>query len=376
MAKSVHDLSTNSTIHSAESDFVLLNTPPDLTSKEADVCSKLQVKNKNSDLTNTVHVPEKGDYIGHWQDPTQFDAKAFPDLFPYGSGGLSKEKHGLKDAELVRLHMNRGGDRRFQKSMSYVFTQFTRQTRKEAGVVSLLASENAGFGNGGTKCPEDSTFTDGDGGSSQGVCSPDVVLGDPISQLQCCSNAEEILATLEKDDGKIMRKLLSRLEPFSRGLAGSALHIAFERKQLLAMLTSRIVSASGMLTIFGTHAPCDRWNPELYDIVDPRDLTPQERAGILRSHPALAARIFNARVTAMFKHIYEGEAQPFGKVTDHWIRVEFQGLSIPSSSTYLIILFVFILKGAPVHHAQVVGHRTCTGSCGSTTVKTVLRPSL
>ena len=325
MMGTVNDTTTNSTIHSAQSDVVLLDIPCEITSKEEDVRSKLHMKEKAEDTKGPLHVTEKGDYVAHWQDPTFFDAKAFPHLFPYGCGGLSQGEHGLKDAELVRLHLMRGDDRRFQNSMSYIFTQYTRQTRKEAGGVAIRASETLGFGN--QSANERGDLTSSLGGISESVFGRDIVLGDPISELQCCSNADELLATLEKDDGKLLRKLLSRLEPFSRGLAGSSLHIAYERKQLLAMLTSRIVSASGMLTIFGTNAPCDRWNPELYDIVDPRALTPQERAVILRAHPVLAARIFNARVTALFKHIYEGEAQPFGKVTDHWIRVEFQGQS-------------------------------------------------
>jgi hypothetical protein len=58
---------------------------------------------------------------------------------------------------------------------------------------------------------------------------------------------------------------------------------------------------------------------ELFKIVQPdseggRKLNAEERAALLRSHPALAARIFEARVTALFDKIIQGKAQPFGKV--------------------------------------------------------------
>ena len=303
---------SNSTIDSDQSEMSLLDIPPEVTSKELDASLKLNVKAKFADTQDPLPLPEKGDYVAPWQDPVEFDAKAFPQHFPYGSGGLPGEAHGLKDMELVRLHLKRGGDRRFQRSMPYIFEKFTRQTRKTAGGVALIASK--------------SMEPQGDGGGG-------AVLGNPISELNACTDAEEILATLEKDNGFLLKKLMKRIEPFSRGLSGSPLHIAYERKQLLAMLTSTIVTSSGMLSIFGTNSPCDRFNPELYDIVKPgmdggRKLSSVERAEILRTHPALAARIFDARVTALFKNIYGGTAQPFGAITDSWIRVEFQGTGL------------------------------------------------
>ena len=138
-----------------------------------------------------------------------------------------------------------------------------------------------------------------------------------------------------------------------------------------------------MLSIFGTNSPCDRFNPELFDLVRPinqmpdetienwnarrvalRNFAPQqsdetdtdwisrctalretfpgaftsiigtnesgeflsksERSKILRRYPALAARIADARFATMFKNIYQGEAKPFGDVSDYWYRVELQ----------------------------------------------------
>ena len=105
---------SNSTIDSDQSEMSLLDIPPEVTSKELDASLKLNVKAKFADTQDSLPLPEKGDYVAPWQDPVEFDAKAFPQHFPYGSGGLPGEAHGLKDMELVRLHLKREGDRRFQ----------------------------------------------------------------------------------------------------------------------------------------------------------------------------------------------------------------------------------------------------------------------
>ena len=73
-----------------------------------------------------------------------------------------------------------------------------------------------------------------------------------------CSTAEDFLKALEKDDGKLLKALLKRLEPFSSGLAGSPLHIANERKQLFAMMSSRLLNTDGFVAVFG-----DRQTPPI-----------------------------------------------------------------------------------------------------------------
>jgi hypothetical protein len=306
----------SNTTHSEESPVMLLEEPPALVSKEADARAKLGARG-SGEVPAELLARRTNEYIAPWDDKL-FDAKSFPHLFPYGTGGVPGGKHGLADAELERLHLKRGGDRRFQRSMPYVFEKYTRRTRKAAGGVALIASSQMGLEDGGNAPMANAAL----GG---------VVLGNPFSELGACSTAEEVLVALEKDDGRVLKTLLKRLEPFSRGLAGSPLHIANERKQLFAMMASKAVTSKGMLAIFGTNAPCDRFNPELYDIVKPDggSLTAAEKAALLRSHPALAARIFNSRVSAMFDEVYKGEAMPFGKVTDFWVRVEFQARGSP-----------------------------------------------
>ena len=299
----------SSSSHSEESSIVLLYSDPDTVSKEADVTAKLGLKTAQGEVRTEL----SDEFVGPWED-TQYDAKTFPTIYPFGFGGLPGQGHGLSDAELERLHLQRGGDRKHQQSMPYIFEKYTRRTRKAAGAIALVASEFTGQG---TAPPGEEP-------------APGIALGNPISELGACSTAEDILGALEKDDGKILKQLLRRLEPFASGLAGSPLHIANERKQLFAMLSSRLLNKDGFLAIFGTCAPCDRFNPELYSVVQPtsdggRKLTSQERAALLRAHPALAARIFDAKVTALFDNIIQGDAKPFAKVNDYWIRVEFQG---------------------------------------------------
>ena len=50
---------------------------------------------------------------------------------------------------------------------------------------------------------------------------------------------------------------------------------------------------------------------------------------MLRAHPAFAAQMFQARVTALWDKIIMGDAKPFGKINDYWYRVEFQGRGTP-----------------------------------------------
>jgi len=76
-----------------------------------------------------------------------------------------------------------------------------------------------------------------------------------------CSTAEDFLKALEKDDGRLLKGLLKRLEPFASGLAGSPLHIANERKQLFAMMSSRLLNTDGFVAVFGEFG--DRQTPSI-----------------------------------------------------------------------------------------------------------------
>ena len=55
------------------------------------------------------------------------------------------------------------------------------------------------------------------------------------------------------------------------------------------------------------------------------DLSKKDRVAMLRDHPVLAARLFEIRSRLMLEEVFTGADKPFGKVTDFWGRVEFQG---------------------------------------------------
>ena len=46
------------------------------------------------------------------------------------------------------------------------------------------------------------------------------------------------------------------------------------------------------------------------------------RIDLLRSHPALVARLFEFKQDCIWKYLVMGEAKPFGEVTDNWRRVK------------------------------------------------------
>jgi Helitron helicase-like domain at N-terminus len=54
-------------------------------------------------------------------------------------------------------------------------------------------------------------------------------------------------------------------------------------------------------------------------------LNKKERVAMLRDHPVLAARLFEMRARILFDEVFHGADKPFGKITDFWGRVEFQG---------------------------------------------------
>ena len=57
------------------------------------------------------------------------------------------------------------------------------------------------------------------------------------------------------------------------------------------------------------------------------------RIDLLRSHPALVARLFIFKQDCIWKYLVMGEAKPFGEVTDYWRRFEviimYMGIIIP-----------------------------------------------
>ena len=331
------DAENLSTMSTSEGDLMLLHNDADLLSREEHMLELMGLKENetrkalNKPGAQVLYVPRMSEFKSPKTDPCFYE-KAFPHLFPYGRGTFNGH-HGLSNYEFLKLQLMRGGDRRFGTSPHFIFAKYSEWARNAAGQVAYVADQHAEASH---KQPSDTNTANQDGSApspsggsdqSQPGRGAGVKMNDPISELLACPTAAAMVDTLEKNDGAHLKKLLNQVEAFSSGLQGSALHIALERKSLFAMLLSPVVNEKGLLTVFGTFSPCDRFNSELYNAIDPLHTTrtKTERANLLRQHPVLAARVAEARVRHMFNEILEGLDMPFGEISDFWIRTEFQG---------------------------------------------------
>jgi len=83
--------------------------------------------------------PERPTYIYPDSDKFFYE-KAFPQLYPYGYGGPG-DNHGLKNDPYCDHVLCLGGDRRFQKSIGFIFTNLRySMSRKISGVCVKAAS--------------------------------------------------------------------------------------------------------------------------------------------------------------------------------------------------------------------------------------------
>lgn len=334
-----------SSIDTAESDVILLHREDPLMAQHEHLLKLLGLEASearralNLDDHSQVFVVPKVPEFASTQTDIHFYENAFPHLFPYGVGGFCGD-HGLSRREFLKLLLMRGKDRRFGKSHHFIFALWSEFARKAAGQVAYVADRDAQASASGV--PADGG-ADAGAGQDAATASPatgdagdyGLRIGDAISELLACPTAEAMIETLEKNDSAFLKKLLKGMTSYGGQLEGSALHIALEKKGLFATLLSPIVSQNGLLSVFGTFAPCDRFNAELFEAISPGcGPSEKDRADILRQYPVLAARIADARVRSIFAKIIEGNDMPFGKISDYWIRVEFQGDLVASSHIY------------------------------------------
>jgi len=256
----------------------------------------------------------------HPRDDPDFYAKAFPCLFPYGVHArppTKNNKPAFSMAEFVRLLLLRGGSfdtRRFTFA-PFLCVVYGYRMQKLAGGASFLASKMA-------EAAGHSAARRTEGDEATGAAANNF-----LAALASAPSAAEVLSVLRGNKGALSKKILRSMEPFSDKMSGTPGYIANERKKLYAMIGSAYVLNKGQPLIFGTNSPNDRQYPELPKIVSPDNisLNTSERVALLRQYPVLAARLFKERIDAHFKYVVKGEHQPFGKVTDSWVRVEFQG---------------------------------------------------
>lgn len=155
-----------------------------------------------------------------------------------------------------------------------------------------------------------------------------------------------------------MQKLMNRLIPYSKYLQGTPMQILHEKAKLMALLPSPIIAKEGTWRWFSTFAPADLYENRLFEILseieNPEDykgressalkLTQDERTKLLRSHPALSARLFHLKQECIWNSILLGENAPLFRIVDFWRRIEVSyNLEIHYRHSYVIIVKLYSL---------------------------------
>ena len=129
-----------------------------------------------------------------------------------------------------------------------------------------------------------------------------------------------------------VEKLLQKLSSFGGSMKTTHYHIKRARRHLMARLASPEMTSP---TWFITLSSADLYWPELWVAIaaskgqslsfeSAGQISYSDRCKLLDDNPALACRLFKARVECMLKDIFCGEAHPIGYLVDWWFRVEFQ----------------------------------------------------
>lgn len=197
-------------------------------------------------------------FINCFTDNKMFWEKSNILLFPYGHGGPSSE-HLFGKLTMPQFHKNclmqgLNDDRRCQSNPLYIFLAYETEMKRQIGSVSMLASKSvnniAGADNG--EADRDPTIAEVD------------EVREHLNPLNVDHPAIP-KSNVEKD--KRIRKLMSRMMPYSKALDGSAIMIANERKKLLSLLSAPVIVAEGNWSYFLTFAPADVYDHKLFDIL-------------------------------------------------------------------------------------------------------------
>ena len=139
--------------------------------------------------------------------------------------------------------------------------------------------------------------------------------------------------------------LVNRLVPFAKSLPGTPLAFKNAKKELHSIVASPLYDKKPWRW-FITFSNADLFEEYIFRMICSdgngnvktlggvtltgeeaeaylRSLTLAERTAQLRMHPALATRSYMIKQQLIMKYIVEAQ-EIFGKVVDHWIRVEFQ----------------------------------------------------
>jgi hypothetical protein len=286
-------------------------------------------------------------------NPDFFWEKCFPLLFPYGRGGPSDPSATkIEFHKFVKRVLEMGPiccERRFQNNSSFLFAAYTTEMRRKiGGVCARVANLKPNISN--LNDTEDVAAED------ESEDFQDITVKD-MTDVICYLN--EPTSCQSSSGGRNVQRVLRRLTPFSESLKGSPLHMAFERKNLYAIIQSPVILDESVWRYFVTFAPSETYSQRLFDIVinyiiinNPyseqdrldlmnkkvlRDLSKDERLKILCQHPALSARLFDLQQKAFWDCVMIGCHKPLGNITDYWRRTEVSLLD----EIFLLFLIVF-----------------------------------
>jgi hypothetical protein len=163
------------------------------------------------------------EFVNCYTNSSYYFSKCFPILFPYGRGCPSDRDTKLSDMSLHSQKMlKRGGGpnpRRFQQTPNYYFTVYSYLMKQKIGGIATLAQKR---NLDGTALPEDLP-TVGE-------------INDLLDYLGDTTSADEVerIQSESKSDGQStydmdkIKKLISRLVPYSRHAQGTEMGIRYE----------------------------------------------------------------------------------------------------------------------------------------------------
>ena len=213
------------------------------------------------------------EFACQYKNPEYYLPSCFPSLFPYGRGCPSDRSSPTTNIRKHTIHMlSLGGGpnpRRFQQSLKYVFSMYIMEMKRKNGGVAYAAQK---------KIYEDKPTVNEilptvgdinnlrhylDSTNNINVSEKNITESENIA----INDGYDKINGTPKFDEKEILKLIQRLVPYSKSLQGTALHIAFERSKLMAMLPSPIMKKNGNCRWFLTMAPSDRYENRTIEVI-------------------------------------------------------------------------------------------------------------
>ena len=202
------------------------------------------------------------EFVNGYTNAAYYYSKCFPVLFPYGRGCPSDKYSKCSE---IRLHsqkmLKRGGGpnpRRFQQAPNYYFTVYSFLMKQKIGGIATLAQRHS---LDGTALPENLPTV----GEINNLL-------DYLSDTSNNAGTETIECETKNDNQSVydmdkIKRLISRLVPYSRHAQGTEMGIRYEKRNLMALIPSPVINASGYWRWFITFAPADLYDHRLYEIL-------------------------------------------------------------------------------------------------------------